>query len=52
MYLTGDYKVDISYFGQPIPNSPFTVKAWDASKVIVTDVATSHVGSLTAFNST
>lgn len=49
--LIGEYKVDVVYFGQPISNSPFTVKAWDSSKVIVTDIASSNVGSQSSFKS-
>lgn len=43
-FCAGDYKVDINYFCHPITNSPFTVKVWDACKVVVSDIATSYVG--------
>jgi len=46
---TGDHQIDVHYFGQPIPSSPFVAKVWDASKVVVAPIACARVGVQSAF---
>jgi len=47
---TGIYQIEVTYFGVPIPCSPFQVKAWDAGKVLITNLCRSHVGCESFFN--
>lgn len=37
-YTIGEHIIDIGYFGEPICDSPFTVRAWDPAGVIVSNV--------------
>lgn len=39
----GDYQIDVCYFGQSVPSSPFCAKVWDASKVVVAPIASARV---------
>lgn len=50
-WCLGDYIIEISCFGLPIPASPFTAKAWDVSKVVVSNVTAGRVGCQSMFNS-
>ncbi|ESO00645.1 hypothetical protein HELRODRAFT_192560 [Helobdella robusta] len=45
----GEYQISIQYLDMPIPNSPFYVKSWDASKVVLSRVGQSHVGVESSF---
>jgi len=50
LYLfVGDHQVDICYFGQTIPSSPFVAKVWDASKVVVAPITSARAGVQSAF---
>jgi len=42
-YIVGDYQIDVCYFGQSVPSSPFCAKVWDASKVVVAPIASARV---------
>lgn len=48
----GEYLIDVSYFGQQIPGSPFCVKAWDITRVTVSDLSAGRVGYESTFKST
>lgn len=41
----------MTYFEDPISGSPFVSKAWDASLVLVSNVATAVIGKPSHFNS-
>lgn len=47
---TGVYQIEVTYFGQPIPCSPFECKAWDPAKVLITNLTRGHVGCESFFN--
>ena len=49
--IAGDHRVDISYVNMTIPGSPFTARAWDASKVVVTGMKPGRVAKPNTFNS-
>ena len=51
-FATGDHQIDICYFGQSIPDSPFCAKVWDASKVVVAPITSARVGLQSSFCST
>ena len=46
----GPYTMDIRYCDLPIPNSPHSAKAYDASAIIVGNMPTGIVGSPVEFN--
>jgi len=48
---SGDYKVDICCFEQPIPGSPFAAQASDTSQVLVSNFCTGTVGQASSFSS-
>lgn len=48
--IPGEYRIEVSYFSQPIPGSPFVAKAWDVNKVIVSNIATGRVGTQSNFS--
>lgn len=50
MYL-GDHSVEVKVDGIHVEGSPFLVKAYDSSKVRVTDINTGFVGKPVNFNS-
>jgi len=47
--IAGDYNIDIACFGQRIPNSPFIARAWDSSKVLISNVNAGNVGVQSSF---
>ncbi len=47
----GEYRVDVAYHGLQIPGSPFTARAWDASKVVVSGVKTGRISKPYFFHS-
>lgn len=47
----GDHSVEVKVDGIHVEGSPFLVKAYDASKVRVTDINTGFVGKPVNFNS-
>jgi len=49
--ITGEYFIEVTYFGQQIPGSPFVSKAWDISKVTVSDLRAGRVGYESTFKS-
>lgn len=49
--VLGDHTIEINCFGLLIPQSPFTAKAWDVSKVVVSNVTNGRVGCQSTFNS-
>lgn len=49
--LLGDHSVEVKVDGIHVEGSPFLVKAYDASKVRVTDINTGFVGKPVNFNS-
>ena len=51
LLISGDYKVEISCFEQPIPGCPFVAQASDISKVVVSNVTTGVVGHPSCFSS-
>ena len=51
-FAAGDHQIDICYFGQSIPDSPFCAKVWDASKVVVAPITSARVGLQSSFCST
>jgi len=51
LYFVGDYKIEVSYFDCPLTCSPFLVKAWDVSKVCISEVRTGHVSAPCSFKS-
>jgi len=50
--IAGDYQIDVCYFGQTVPSSPFVAKVWDASKVVVAPIALARCGVQSVFCST
>ncbi|CAJ0583097.1 unnamed protein product, partial [Mesorhabditis spiculigera] len=46
----GNHVIDVSYHGEPVAGSPFTVKAYDADKVRLTTAEDSRVGKPTTFS--
>lgn len=46
----GDHRIDINYFGLALSGSPYVCKAWDSSKVIVSNVRSGRVGVSNVFN--
>lgn len=46
----GDYQIVINYAGQEIPHSPFTARAYDADKVLVSQTKTGIVGKPVSFH--
>lgn len=48
--VAGIYQVDIHYFGEDIPGSPFAVRSWDASRVLIANLKQSQVGIESFFN--
>ena len=51
LLLLGDHRIDVSYVNMAVPGSPFTARAWEASKVIVSGVRAGRVGKANSFNS-
>lgn len=51
MLFSGEYHIEVTYFGQPVTGSPFTAKAWDMNKVNVSNVVQGRVGLQSSFNS-
>ena len=53
MFVTtvGDHRIDVSYVNMAVPGSPFTARAWEASKVIVSGIRAGRVGKENSFNS-
>jgi hypothetical protein len=49
VFFTGDHQIEIIYFGQPIPGSPFVAKVWDPTKVIVSPIPSGCVGIPSTF---
>lgn len=50
-FSTGDHSVEVRVAGMLVPGSPFLVKAYDANKVKVTEVAAGIVGKPVYFSS-
>ena len=50
-FAPGDHSVEIKYADLPIHGSPFVVKAYDSTKVRVTDVNNGVVGKFVYFSS-
>lgn len=50
-FYLGDHAIEIKYADVPIHGSPFVVKAYDATKVRVTDVNNGVVGKFVFFSS-
>lgn len=50
-FCIGDHSVEVKIDGVHVEGSPFLVKAYDASKVRVTDINTGFVGKPVNFNS-
>ena len=50
-YALGDHAVEVKYGDLPIYGSPFVAKAYDSTKVLVTDVRNGVVGKSVYFNS-
>ena len=50
-YYLGDHSVEVRVAGMLVPGSPFLVKAYDANKVRVTEVATGIVAKPVYFSS-
>ena len=48
---SGDHTVEVAVGGVPVPGSPFLVKAYDASKVKVTDITPGIRGKPVYFSS-
>lgn len=48
---SGDHSVEVRVAGMLVPGSPFLVKAYDANKVKVTEVAAGIVGKPVYFSS-
>lgn len=48
--MAGIYQVNINYFDQPICGSPFQVKAWDPTKILIANVTQGCVGVESFFN--
>jgi hypothetical protein len=51
LIFIGDHSVEVKVDGIHVEGSPFLVKAYDASKVRVTDINTGFVGKPVNFNS-
>ena len=51
MYDTGDHSVEVKINGSHVEGSPFLIKAYDASKVKVTDINSGFVDSPVYFTS-
>ena len=51
LQCVGEYSIEVTYFGQPVTGSPFTAKAWDMNKVIVSNIVQGRVGLQSSFNS-
>ena len=49
--ISGDYKIDVRCYGQTVPQSPFTAKGYDISKVTISPISTAVVGVQASFNS-
>lgn len=49
--LAGDHSVEVRVAGMLVPGSPFLVKAYDANRVRVTEVAAGIVGKPVYFSS-
>lgn len=49
--IAGDHSVEVRVAGMLVPGSPFLVKAYDATKVRVTEVATGIVAKPVYFSS-
>lgn len=49
--IVGDHSIEIKYADLPIHGSPFVVKAYDSTKVRVTDVNNGVVGKFIFFSS-
>lgn len=43
LYFLGDHKVNVYYAGTLVKGCPYTVRVWDASRVIVSNMPTSSV---------
>lgn len=43
LYFSGDHKVNVYYSGTLVQGCPYTVRVWDASRVIVSNMPTSSV---------
>ena len=43
--------MEMLYFGQLVPGSPFIAKAWDASKVNVSNISPGRIGKPSYFKS-
>ena len=48
---TGDHSVEVKLTGSHVEGSPFLIKAYDATKVRVTDINTGVVGKPVYFSS-
>jgi len=51
IFYLGDHSVEVKVDGVHVEGSPFLIKAYDASKVRVTDINTGFVGKPVNFNS-
>ena len=51
LHVSGEHKIELRYFGQVVPGSPFTAKAWDASKVAVSNISPGRIGKPSHFSS-
>jgi filamin len=47
--IVGDYLIHVCCFGKQAACSPYTAKAWDASRVLVADVSMGQVGVESSF---
>ena len=51
-FVAGDYKISLSFMGEPLKGSPFTVKAFDPGKVVISHMPShSFVGTAVSFQS-
>jgi len=47
--FSGEYMVNVFYFGKQVPVSPITAHAWDISKVDVSSIDMAYVGLKSQF---